>query len=261
MFHTVYKTVDISSGRFYIGKHSTENPYDGYLGSGKWIADCKKAKRHLIKGVIEFCETESEALDKERQLVLQARKEYSNRCMNFADGGLGQTTEAMLRHYENPDNRRITGEASSRAQNTPEALAKRSAISKRIATELGVEHFQAMANKVDKVSRGMKMVEVNARPEKIAKQRKTITAIMNDPIVKERHTLKMREVGATPEFREATSIGTKAAVNRKGVQDKRRVYLRAKFAYIKAHGLPRYYKGATKEVVFKWMAEQGVKNG
>jgi hypothetical protein len=36
MFHTVYNSFEsVSGGRDYIGKHSSENPYDSYLGSFK----------------------------------------------------------------------------------------------------------------------------------------------------------------------------------------------------------------------------------
>ena len=36
-FYTVYKTVNKTNRKYYIGKHITDDPYDGYLGSGKHL--------------------------------------------------------------------------------------------------------------------------------------------------------------------------------------------------------------------------------
>jgi hypothetical protein len=37
VFHTVYRTTNLVNGKFYIGVHKTDDPNDGYLGSGKLI--------------------------------------------------------------------------------------------------------------------------------------------------------------------------------------------------------------------------------
>lgn len=45
LFHTVYNSFEKKTlGRDYIGKHSTENPYDGYLGSYKDESFCPDDK-------------------------------------------------------------------------------------------------------------------------------------------------------------------------------------------------------------------------
>ncbi len=286
--HARPNTAD-AQGIFYVGKgkgrrcyhfsRRTQNPH--------YTRVVKKNGAPLV-GKFD-CSSEAIAFELERGLIKCLRR-MGVSLTNLSDGGEGQSgyvhtaevrkklsaalikarenpalrkhhSQMMVEYYKNPESRRITGAASSRAQNTPEALAKRSAISKVVAKKLGAGHFIKMSNSVDKAARAKKMKEVNLRPEKIERQRATITAVMNDPVFKAAHTLKMKEVGATPEFRAATATGTKLAVNKAGVQDRRRAYLRAKFAYLKAFGLPRYYRGATKAVVFAWLAESEVKNG
>lgn len=34
MYYTIYKTTNLINGKYYIGKHQTENIYDNYYGSG-----------------------------------------------------------------------------------------------------------------------------------------------------------------------------------------------------------------------------------
>ena len=44
-YHFLYKTIRPKTGEFYIGVHSTNDPYDGYQGSGKRINYLKRKKR------------------------------------------------------------------------------------------------------------------------------------------------------------------------------------------------------------------------
>lgn len=61
MFHTVYLSFEeSSSGRMYIGKHSSKNPYDGYLGS---FSD--KTFIPIGKIVLEYCNSEEAAVEAE----------------------------------------------------------------------------------------------------------------------------------------------------------------------------------------------------
>jgi len=54
MQHFIYKTTHIS-GKYYIGRHSTENINDGYLGSGKWVKSIKD-KSKLSREILEYCD-------------------------------------------------------------------------------------------------------------------------------------------------------------------------------------------------------------
>lgn len=73
MFYTIYRTTNLITGQYYIGKHQTENPNDGYLGSGKWIlaAIKKYGRRSFQKQVLFVFDTELQMNLKEKELITQ----------------------------------------------------------------------------------------------------------------------------------------------------------------------------------------------
>lgn len=78
MYHFIYKTTS-SSGKYYIGRHSTKKLDDNYFGSGKWIRSLKD-KSDLIREILEFCKEDE--LKKIEQKYLQENVGKEN-CMNF----------------------------------------------------------------------------------------------------------------------------------------------------------------------------------
>lgn len=95
MQHTVYITTNLADGKFYIGKHSRVAP-DSYKGSGKWVADCLKAGIDLKCDVVAICQTEDDAYKFERTLITASKQQYGKLCMNFNDGGKGNSTANEL---------------------------------------------------------------------------------------------------------------------------------------------------------------------
>ena len=89
MHHLVYVTTNIENGKFYIGKHSTNNLNDNYCGSGVWVLRAKKAKKKLFTRVVKSCQTEEEAYRQEYEIIVAAKECWPNLCMNMADGGVG----------------------------------------------------------------------------------------------------------------------------------------------------------------------------
>jgi hypothetical protein len=86
----LYKTVDLSTGNYYIGVHATRKPFaDNYQGSGDWIKECREHGVHLITGIIEFVGTERDAYTREAAIVTWARIHTDPLMKNRVPGGFG----------------------------------------------------------------------------------------------------------------------------------------------------------------------------
>ena len=69
--YTVYRTVNVVNGKFYIGVHKTSNPHDEYLGSGKLITQAilKYGVGNFRKEILDIFDKPEPAFELERQLV------------------------------------------------------------------------------------------------------------------------------------------------------------------------------------------------
>jgi hypothetical protein len=85
VFHIIYK-VSHPNGKYYIGRHTTKNLEDGYLGSGKWVRSLKN-KSVLKKEVLQIVETFEELLLAEKTIIADHIDEQM--CMNFNDNPVG----------------------------------------------------------------------------------------------------------------------------------------------------------------------------
>src|SRR3546814_11996018 len=90
MKYTIYKITNLINGKFYIGKHQTENPNDRYFGSGKAIIEAIKiyGKNNFIKEILFEFDNEEAMNDKERELVTEELIADPN-SYNMAIGGEG----------------------------------------------------------------------------------------------------------------------------------------------------------------------------
>ncbi|ELS1646538.1 GIY-YIG nuclease family protein [Escherichia coli] len=111
MYHFVYETVNLINGKKYIGKHSTENLNDSYLGSGVALnrAIKKYGEESFKRSIIKQFETSAEALEYEAQLVTEDLVK-SNEYYNMRQGGEGgryKYTEADKAKMSNSAKERI----------------------------------------------------------------------------------------------------------------------------------------------------------
>ena len=90
MYHYVYQVENLVNGKIYVGKHSTENMDDGYMGSGKAItaAVAKHGIENFRKTILKEFSTAEEALSYESSIVDDV---FLQRCdvYNLVVGGQG----------------------------------------------------------------------------------------------------------------------------------------------------------------------------
>ena len=86
MHYTVYKTTNKINGKYYIGKHKTDNLNDGYLGSGKLLkrAISKYGIENFTKEILHVFDNEQDMNLKEAELVVVSEETY-----NLCEGGKG----------------------------------------------------------------------------------------------------------------------------------------------------------------------------
>lgn len=89
-YHYIYKTVNILSGKYYLGMHSTDNLNDGYLGSGKRMRYSinKHGKDNHKLIILEFVSTREELKAREKEII-NLNEIAKVECMNLMVGGTG----------------------------------------------------------------------------------------------------------------------------------------------------------------------------
>ena len=90
MYFTIYKTVNLLSGKFYIGMHQTENLSDGYIGSGKLLHQAVKKYgiENFSTEILFVLDSADEMYAKEMELVTEELVRDVN-CYNISLGGNG----------------------------------------------------------------------------------------------------------------------------------------------------------------------------
>ena len=95
MFHYVYCIENLINGKVYVGKHSTSNLDDEYMGSGTLLnrAIKKHGVENFRKHILETFQTSEEALEFEKQLVTEELVADDN-TYNLTVGGFGSWSHA-----------------------------------------------------------------------------------------------------------------------------------------------------------------------
>ena len=88
--HIIYKTTCLTTKKFYIGMHSTDNLEDGYIGSGKllWRSVSKHGKENHTTEILETLPTRKALAAREKEIVNEKFLE-DPQCMNLMIGGEG----------------------------------------------------------------------------------------------------------------------------------------------------------------------------
>lgn len=86
-YYTIYKTTNKVNGRYYIGQHKTDDPYDTYIGSGTLLKKSieKYGIKNFHKEVLFIFDNKEDCNLKEKELV-----NYTDpNSYNLMEGGCG----------------------------------------------------------------------------------------------------------------------------------------------------------------------------
>lgn len=101
MLHIIYRTTNKVNGKFYIGKHTTNNLNDGYLGSGKFLklAIQKYGKHNFVRETLCILSDEEHAYELE-ELLIDDDLVLDRNCYNMKVGGKGQPKGHVIKNRE-----------------------------------------------------------------------------------------------------------------------------------------------------------------
>lgn len=86
MYHYVYRIDFILTEEYYIGKHSTDNLQDGYLGSGSRLQERYDNGQPYVFSIISTHSSEDEAYEAEKKLIGNLW-DVDDKCLNKIPGG------------------------------------------------------------------------------------------------------------------------------------------------------------------------------
>lgn len=89
MKHFVYKTTHVN-GKYYIGRHSTKDINDEYIGSGRWPRSIKD-KTTVSREILEYATNEEHLKELEQQYLHEHFGKPN--CMNMISDSVGFNTE------------------------------------------------------------------------------------------------------------------------------------------------------------------------
>jgi hypothetical protein len=206
MFHTVYDSFEeFRDGRDYIGKHSSEDPYDPYLGS---FAD--KSFNPTCKIVLGYSKTAEGSvwLEIQWQRVLQVKDDpaYVNQVYQTSTGFdcTGVTRSAEYREKQSKIQKEV--------QNRPEVKEKKSkSITEAVnKPEIKLKHKKTMKEiasrpeTIKKRSQSQKSLqpEIHSREEWKNKQKESQKIAQNKPETKALKSRKIQERMQDPDVKE-----------------------------------------------------------
>lgn len=127
MYYTIYKTTNLVNGKYYIGKHQTENINDTYYGSGKAIKTAIKVygKHNFKKEILFIFENEVEMNNKEKEIISDDIVK-STLTYNLGIGGEGgpqfsgrkHSDETKQKISESSKGKKITEETRKKLSNS-----------------------------------------------------------------------------------------------------------------------------------------------
>lgn len=93
LYNYVYLITNVLNNKRYIGKHSTDNLEDNYIGSGIIIKQIirKYGKKVFKKQILEFCNSEEQAFEREKYWIKFYNALQDDNFYNLDQGGRGRS--------------------------------------------------------------------------------------------------------------------------------------------------------------------------
>lgn len=205
MYHYVYKVISKNSGRYYIGRHSTNNLKDNYMGSGKWIRSVKD-KSNLYVEILEFHENFDSLKIAEKSKIIECIKDplnmnFNNNSVGFAYGDLNPSKSEKERKRRSEQNWTKTPEGRSYLSlNNPskkDTVKVKRKIKAKEQLELGIHNFQNIELR-EKVKQKFKdMLKTNNPMHRDDVKNKISAALKGKPQVKVNCPVCGKEGGIT----------------------------------------------------------------
>jgi hypothetical protein len=257
-YHFTYLTINTVNNKFYLGKHTTKDLNDGYIGSGTAFLNAikKHGQSNFQHYRLQFLNTAQDAYVAEALMitedVLKKYKDELKVCYNLKTGGGGgvlseeskekhrqamkesharpeykeKLRQAMKENRARPEVKEKISKTTKEAMNRPEVKEKmiKAIKESRARPEVKEKRSKAMKESLarpevkEKISKALK--EIYARPEHKEKMSKALKEAMNRPEVKVKLSESMKKSRARPEVKEKHRQATKEAMNRPEVKAK-----------------------------------------
>lgn len=181
MYYLVYRITNIINGKTYVGRHTTLDKNDGYMGSGYALKSAKKkyGLENFSKEILCECASEQDMFYKERELVVLGPDSYNliaggSGGYRFPRGPFTEEHKQKLRlshigHKPTLAHRKKLSEAAkgkSRGTERPEITARRAA--KLKGRKLSQKHI---ANRTASILGTKRSIETRMRMSEAAKLR------------------------------------------------------------------------------------------
>lgn len=103
MKHIIYKITNTVNNKYYIGRHSTNNVDDGYMGSGIWIKNAirKYGRDNFVKEILDEANSSAELWELEKKYVNENvvnDKNSYNMCVGGKHYLQGLSTDELKQH-------------------------------------------------------------------------------------------------------------------------------------------------------------------
>lgn len=180
MHHFIYQTTNLINGMKYLGKHSTKNINDGYLGSGIYLINAikKYGKENFKVEILEFCETKEELSLLESKYITKEIVE-NDQYYNIALGGYGGN---IVLHEGHPKYEEVKQKLAEVNKRNSSKISERVKLEHKKAKELGIPYAMAGKKQSQKQKEHAPLMGKRTRTkEEIDKRRESVLKTFSDP--------------------------------------------------------------------------------